>query len=102
MEINGSISAQECITCGVLQGSILGPILLVLQLPMYDIYIYNMTNTEIAKLNDWFCANKLSLYANKTKYITFRPNLVHPDIQDRNITINGHMVDRIGNNQPDK
>ena len=50
----------------------------------------------------WFCANKLSLNAKKTKYIIFRPNLVHPDIQDRNITLNGHMVDRIGNNQPDK
>ena len=61
-----------------------------------------MSNTEIAKLNDWFCANKLSLNAKKTKYIIFRPNLVHPDIQERNITLNGHMVDRIGNNQPDK
>ena len=57
-----------------------------------------MTHTEIAKLNSWFCANKLSLSAKKTKYIIFRPNLVQPDMQDRNITLN----ERIGNNQPDK
>ena len=125
MEINGNISAQECITCGVPQGSILGPILFLIYvnnlqnstnmkiLSFADdttvstsssdvLDLYNMANTEIAKLNDWFCANKLSLNAKKTKYIIFRPNLVHPDIQDRNITLNGHMVDRIGNNQPDK
>ena len=125
MEINGNISAQEYITCGVPQGSILGPILFLIyvndlqnstnmkilsfaddttvSISSSDVLdLYNMSNTEIAKLNDWFCANKLSLNAKKTKYIICRPNLLHPDIQDRNITLNGHMVDRIGNNQPDK
>ena len=28
-------------------------------------------NAELSHLNDWFCANKLSLNNNKTKYVLF-------------------------------
>ena len=31
-------------------------------------------NSELIKLNDWLCANQLSLNVKKTKFSLFRPN----------------------------
>ena len=36
--------------------------------------LYIIANIELNQLYKWFCANKLSLNANKTKYIIFRSN----------------------------
>ena len=35
--------------------------------------LYQEANKEINSLYVWFCANKLSLHAKKTKYIIWRP-----------------------------
>ena len=40
-------------------------------------HLYNLTNTDLAKLNDMFNAKK-----NKVYYV--RPNLIHPDIHNIN------------------
>ena len=66
--------------------------------PSHDVaQLYNKTNDELKKLNDWFCANKLSLNAKKTKYILFRQNMTHPNIDNRHIILNEHNVDIVGN-----
>ena len=118
-------SPLEDIISGVPQGSILGPILFLVyvndisnstslnilsfaddttaSLSSHDVaQLYNKTNDELKKLNDWFCANKLSLNAKKTKYILFRPNITHPNINNRHIILNEHSVDRVGNTQKEK
>ena len=64
--------------------------------------LYKKVNLELAKLNDWFCENKLSLNAKQTKYILFIPTVTYPDLCNMHIRLNGHPVDRIGNNQREK
>ena len=62
--------------------------------------LYEEVNLGLAKLNNWFCVNKLSLNAKKTKYILFRPTATYPDLNNMYIyTLNELLLDRIGNSQ---
>ena len=102
VNINGTNSELLPITCGVPQGSILGPLLFLIyinDLPLvskkavtilfaddtsalyrgktYDELI-NIVDNDLSLLSDWFKCNKLALNESKTKYIIFHTRYKTP------------------------
>ena len=101
VKINGVNSRDEIISCGVPQGSILGPLLFIIYInDMHKAVkssiihhfaddtnllfssknskeITRTLNSDLKLLYEWLCANRLSLNVVKTEFIVFKPPRKH-------------------------
>ena len=125
VEIENEKSTQCPISCGVPQGSILGPLLYLIYVNDIDkstmgnilsfaddtsLFIsdtdpsnlFRTSNIEIQNLYSWFCANRLSLNPTKTKFIIIKAPNQKCDCTGLSIKINGTPLIQIANNLEEK
>ena len=103
--LNGVTSSCKVITCGVPQGSTLGPLLFLIYIndmhhSVMSSTVYHFAddtnlmcssknlkrlrkdlNKDLDLLYDWLCANRLSINTGKTEFIVFRPPRHNLDVR---------------------